>query len=237
MYIKLFCTVFLIFFALRSHAATFIPVKVTDQVRDSDLVISGVPIGKTFKKIPTGEVVTEYTFKLNEIVGIEHSKIVNRNNFKVLVPGGKWQGVSYKVSGVPTFKEGTNSIVLLRKGKFGYYLTNLAMSSFSKSTTKNDDRIFSEVFRTQKDVGNIKIKRFNEILISKWGSPLQKIEEDKFVKVPHVKKSKGYNKDSRKRTPASFEHIEEKEKKSSFWLLFFIAFSGIVAGFLRRSKS
>lgn len=236
MYVKLFFGAFILFFALRSHSATFVPIKISDQVRDSDLVIDGKVIGKTFKKIPSGEVVTEYTFQLDKIVGIQHSKIVNKNNFKVIVPGGKWQGVTYKVTGVPKFETGSKNIVLLRKGKFGYYLTNLALSSFQKSKIKNDKTIISEIFPLRKNVGRIGTEYFDEVLQNKWGTPLVNIEEDKFVQHPTFKPVGKNGRDVSKRAPASVAE-KKADNSKSVWPIIFLILSGLVAGILRRKKT
>ena len=84
---------------------TFVPVSLDTQVKNAYGVIHGKFMGKTSKKIRTGDVVTEASFEILAMSGIPFREIVNQNNFKVLYPGGTWNGIVHSISGTPRFKK------------------------------------------------------------------------------------------------------------------------------------
>jgi hypothetical protein len=100
-------------FIANSHAATFLPIEVAERMKNSDAAIFGEYNGQSYKRLPTGDVVTEYSFKVEKFSGLRPNEIVNKNTYKIIVPGGVWNNEVHRVSGTPTFKSGEKVVLMV----------------------------------------------------------------------------------------------------------------------------
>lgn len=197
-------------------AASFLPIDVHERMKNSDLVIRGFYLGKSYKKLPTGQVVTEHTFSVKESAGIESNEIVNKNSFKVISPGGIWNGLQYKVTGAPKFVEGEDVVLMVSRGKFGLVFPDLAMSKFRVVNKLGKETLVSDIFSNKENIGRISYDDFKVMAESFYGGALKKFEADKFVYSKQEKVKTG-------RSLASSETSEvraksEGKKFSFFWL-------------------
>ena len=151
------------------------------QVKNAGGVIRGKLVKTVSKKSLNGVVVTESSFQLLEAAGIPSEEIVNRNNFKILYPGGTWQGIVYKVSGTPNFKKNEEVVLFVNKGRYGYQLVNLGLSKYIVVQSPSGIFIRNSIFPQHPKLGKISLARLNKLLESKFGSPLAPIGQDKYV--------------------------------------------------------
>ena len=223
-----------------SMGTTFIPLSLDKQFEDADGVIKGIFIGKEYRKINDRKIITEATFKILKSAGIKPSEIVNKNNFKVIYPGGKWQGLVYKVSGTPKFVQGEEALIVLKKTPFGFSVKGLGLGKYI--IVKKYEKYFykSSVFPGHDSLGSISQKELNSSLMKTFGETLESSTGDKFVFKPkkniHIKKG---------RMPASIssrviasEQLDRKEESSNpFWIVLLFAALGIYSVFsIRRSR-
>lgn len=222
-----------------AFGATFIPTPIEDQVDHSYGVIHGKFVSKTYKKLKTGEVVTEATIKINSSSGIKNSEIINKNNFKVLYPGGTWQGIVYKVQGAPNFSNDEEVVLLINKGKFGFAVSNLGMGKYKVVNKLGRKHLVSSIFPNHPKIGKISFEDFNDIVLNTKGASLQKVNKDKFVYRGEERDESFYGQDDGRRGPAS---ISERTKESEstlnvFWLvLLFATLGGYSAFAMRKNK-
>lgn len=221
-----------LFLSINGYGTTFVETSLKDRLRIASGVVKGEYLGESYKKLPSGQIVTEATFRILESSGIKSSEIVNHNNFKVLLPGGVWQGRVFKVSGVPKFKTSEITTLVLKKSEFGYVLPNLAMSKYDLKIVDNEKFLVSEIFSHKEGVGRIKLEKFNQIVYQTFGSALKGVEFDKYV-------SKGPDEElsSRGRGPAS-KNKKEKEDDSIpvIWFVIGLGFLGFVPTLLLKGK-
>ena len=213
-------------FCAPCFGTTFIPTSVAERINYSDGIVGGNYLGKSVKKLPSGQVVTEHSFKVSKIAGISPSSIVNKNNFKILVPGGAWNGSVHKISGTPTFKRGEEVVLMISEGPFGYIMPDLSFSKFNYQSIDGKKFLVSPIFSNKPGVGKISLDDFQKISEDHFGSKLAHFNIDKFIDkpsfVPTIKKGRRVN----PRAPAS-EKTEEKESNSPFiWAVFALGILG-----------
>lgn len=231
-------TVLLSFHLISVHASTFLPTKIIDRMKNTDGSVEGKYIGKSYKKLPSGDVVTELVFKVNKVAGLAPNDILSRNAFKVMIPGGVWNNLTYSVSGVPTFKPGEEVVLMVRKSSFGYVLPDLTLSKFSVKRVAGVNKLESEVFSNLEGVGSISLKEFNDIARDVYGQELSSQESDKFVYVT-PKKAKKSVKRSIASIGADDEEAALQEKKEQdfwhyLWLILGLGFVGALGKWVSR---
>ncbi|OUR93077.1 hypothetical protein A9Q84_21475 [Halobacteriovorax marinus] len=230
--IKFLAFLFIISIHSIVSAATFIPLSLDKQLEDASGVLKGKFVGLSYRKMGENKIITEATFQIIESSGIKQRDIINKNNFKVIYPGGKWQNLDYRVSGTPTFKPNEVTLLVVKKSPIGFIVKGLAMGKYLIQESREETFYKSSVFPNHPALGKISIKQFNDSLVRSFGSPLVKVKTDKFVYVP--------NKDNRVvsgRAPASIRNNrtiasetlddnEEKSSSSTFWLVILFAALG-----------
>ncbi len=194
------------------------------KLKNSNGVLFGVLNNKTYKKLPSGKLVTEASFKILKVSGIDTFKIINKNNFKVYYPGGKWQGVDYKDSTYPELSKGEELIVLLKKDKYGFMLQDGIDSIFEIKNLSRKKYLVSK-FNLSKKILLDKF-RLNVALVFK--EELHEVMPDFYFKKENkVQRSIASVSDS--------EHQSSTiEKRSSLWgiisvFIFLIAMSLMIS--------
>ncbi|MCO4793593.1 MAG: hypothetical protein KC493_07770 [Bacteriovoracaceae bacterium] len=208
-------------FQVIGNAATFIPLSFEQQVNESYGAIKGKYISSVYKKLPDGEVVTESIFQISKFSGIKNHEIINKNNFKIIYPGGKWQGILYHVDGSPQFEKGKEVILLLSKTSHGFVPTNLTLGKYEIIKKQGSELIKSSLFPNHPRLGSIKPNDVSDIFTKYFGTPLVPVNHDKFVYKGNVKKErrgKYSNIHSSKRKPASEDYLEEEESENDYGL-------------------
>ncbi len=175
------CIVLLGLFPISTLATSFVLASIDDQISQSDGIIRGTFQGESYKKNPYGEVVTEAYFKVTEQIGIANNRLLNPHFFRVLIPGGRWQGIVYDIRGTPKFKKGEKVVLLLKHHSFGFSLTNLSMSKFRIENRDGVNYLISDVFPNRPNVGIIEWKNFENAVKRNFGSGLIPSTGRKFV--------------------------------------------------------
>jgi hypothetical protein len=236
---KLFSLIFsLVLINQITCAATFIPLSLEKQFEDAAGVIKGKFVGLEYRKISDGKIITEATFQIHSSAGIRPSEIVNKNNFKVVYPGGKWQGLGYAVSGAPNFKKGEEALVVLKKSPHGFAVKGLGLGKYIIVKSDNKEYYKSSVFPGHEKLGKISQREMNTSLNKIFGEVLENKTSDKFVFKPKqsIKIKKGRMPASiSQRGPAS-EHLDKKEDEgfNPLWLVLLFALLGSYSIFSMR---
>lgn len=235
----------LICLALPLGATTYYPLPLEKQLTESKAVIKGEYQGATYKKAAGGEIVTVASFKIHESMGLKDNEILNRNDFKIIFPGGKWNNMVYTIDGAPTFTPGEQSVLILNKSPYGYVLNGLSLGKY-EIVKKNDGEVglASVVFPNHPKLGFINLDTFNGELNNRFGKKLSSITSERAfsltlasnVRMPasgtktQVIKRKG-------RTPASQDNYQAStESISSFWLVCLFAVLGLYPVFFIKKK-
>lgn len=231
-------TLFCLWLPFVAQAVTFIPLSFEQQVNESYGVIKGSYITSVSKKLPSGEVVTESVFKVSEFSGIKNHEIINKNNFKILHPGGKWQGILYHVDGSPTFEPGKEIVLLLNKTPHGFVPTNLTLGKYEIFRSAGVQYLRSAVFPDHPRLGKIKLNDAMFSFKKYFGSNLQEVNHDKFVYKGNVKKKQTQEVEGRaQRSPASDEIDEESGSDFSiFAIIVIFALLGFFSAYSMRSE-
>jgi len=206
-------------------AASFLPIDIVERMKNSDLSIRGIYQGKSYKKLPGGRVVTEHVFSVKQSAGASANEIINKNSFKVIAPGGVWNGLRYKVSGTPHFESGDDVVLMVSKGKYGLTFPDLAMSKFQVKRKLGREVLVSEVFSNRENVGKITYEDFKIMAHSFYGEEFKDFEADKFVYGKKAKKKPGV---SRKLASVEKDNQEASSGKkfSFFWLTLVLSLLG-----------
>ena len=197
---------------------------IDSKLKNSNGVLFGVLNSKTYKKLPSGKLVTEVSFKVHKVSGIDTFKIINKNNFKVYYTGGKWQGVEYKDSAYPELSRGEELIVLLKKDKYGFMLQDGIESVFEIKNISRKKYLVSKFNLTKK----LLLDDFRLSVASVFKEQLHEVTPDFYFKKAN----------NIKRSIASVSDTEPQsttiEKRSSLWgiisvFIFLIAMSLIIS--------
>jgi len=243
--LKLYNIIVLAILGFSVKATTFIEAPVENRLELASGVVRGKFLGSSFKKSPIGKVITEASFQISGISGIKPNKIINRNTFRVSYPGGEWNGMTYKVSGTPSFKKGGDVVLMVTSGKFGFILPDLALSKFDVKVEDGKEILKSEIFPNKKGVGRIPLEDFNELLRRRFGTPLVSFNTDKHIYVNKSHKRVAVHADILKnyegrryrgRRPASIKKEEVDNSIPIFWFILALGILGFVSNVLLRGR-
>ncbi len=225
----------IISFLANANAATFLPIEIAERMKNSDAAIFGEYNGQSYKRLPTGEVVTEYSFKVEKFSGLRPNEIISKNTYKVIVPGGIWNNEVHKVSGTPKFKLGEKVVLMVKKGPYGHMLPDLAMSKFKVIRKDNESILTSDIFPNTYNVGQISLRDFNKIAVNVYGKKLKVYNSDKFI----YKRIENNSEKKNGRYIASVGNEDNSENERSFsfmWLILALAVSGFVANIVSKGN-
>lgn len=224
--------IFLSLFGVSAFATTFIPLPLDRQLKSSSGVIHAIYQGSSFKKISSGEVVTSASFKILQSSGIKNNEIVNRNDFKVIYPGGNWQGLVYKVPGAPSFFEGEEVVLILHKGSRGYTINNLKMGKYEIFEEDGQRYLSSSAFKSHPKLGKISFREFESKLMYTFGSDFKTSHHDKYIG--------NSSKDKKASRSIASEDESEKEKHTTtmsiYWLAVIFGLMGSYSAYVMKRK-
>gem|GEM_PF-741188 len=240
-----FITLSILLYSTAVVSATFIPLSLEKQMENADGVLKGQFKGLEYRKISDNKIITEATFSIIKSAGIKQSEIVNKNNFKVIYPGGKWQNLDYRVSGAPSFQPNEEAVLILKKTSLGYTVKGLGMGKYQVVKNEDSEYYKSSVFPNHVKLGTISKNNFEDAILNEFGHGMKAVQSDKFVNIPlkSLEKttipSSGRFPASEKRGPAS-ESLDSNEEDSSgnpIWIVVIFALLGAMSVYtIRRSK-
>ena len=227
---KIIITLSMLTCSLSLLATTFIPLPVEDQIDATDSVVWATNESKAYKKLPSGEVVTEYSFKLLQTSGLSEHKIVSPNSFKILAPGGLWLGRYYQVHGVAEFKKGESALLFLKQTPHGWFVNNLSMGKYKIIEDTEGTWFKNTVFPDHPKLGLISLKQMNQMLEHKFDTPLVGIDIDKYVHKTMDSQHAESKNSSSSRKPASIEEALEPSESGYgiMWMMFFFGILGFI---------
>jgi hypothetical protein len=205
-------------------ATLFVPLPIDQQINESDGVVWGKFIGAQYKKLPSGEVTTVGSFKVIKQSGLKYKHFLNRNKLDVLYPGGKWQGIQYKVHGSPEFLPGEEVVLLLKKTPFGFVISNMSLGKYSITKEKKGVFFKSTVYGDHKQLGKIDLVAFNGFLNKKFGNS--------FDDLPSFRKSIASKNKDQGREIASIQESKSPfllKGVSIFWLVICLTILGFTS--------
>ena len=180
-------------------STTFVPITLDKQLAEADAAIQGTFRGTSFKRLPSGEVVTEASFTGVKSSGLGANDIPNPSDFRISYPGGTWQGVVYHVANSPKFVEGQEYVLLIRKGPFGHMLSNFSLGKYDIKNVDEERVLVSSVFPEHSSLGRISYGKFNFMLQNAYGQELGVAIKDTSV---HMRSKNG---EAALRAPSSDE--------------------------------
>lgn len=241
MIMKLYVLNFLIMLTLLAssviHAAMFVPVPIERQISEADGYIRGSYQGLSYKKLPTGEVVSELSFRVSESNGINIKNFLNTKEFKVLIPGGKWQGIVYDVSGAPSFNMGEEVALLLKKEDQNYWISNLSLGKYTLVKKTNSEFLKSSVFPNHPKLGHISYIDFKNMSLNTHGDHVvnnvsrPKMATSELAILAQKKKSKSNRKIA---SDNRVEIVEDRTNQYLLWFLVIFILLFVVSLYLKR---
>lgn len=243
--LKLYKIILLTILGFSVQATTFIETPIVNRLDFASGVIRGKFLGSSFKKDPMGKVITEATFQIIAVSGIKPNEMINRNSFRVSYPGGQWNGMTYKVSGTPSFTQGEDVILMVKKGKFGFILPDLAFSKFDIKVVDGKEILESEIFSNKEGIGKISLKDFSEMTKQKFGVALVNFNTDKHIYVDEKHKRVAVNAEilknyegrvRRARRPASVSKEETDDSIPIIWFVLALGILGFLSNVLLRGR-
>lgn len=241
---------YILLLAAKAMATTYYPLPIHKQLDESQAVIKGEYQGATYKKTATGEIVTVASFKVDEFVGLKENEILNKQDFKVIFPGGKWNRMVYTIDGAPKFQKGESSVLVLNKSKHGFVLNGLSLGKYDIVKKDGEVGVSSSVFPNHPKLGFIPLEEFNAELTERFGKKLTSLGIDRAfsltlasnVRMP-ASATKGAKLESarssrRGRAPASVgkKYHASTEGMSAFWLVMLFAVMGLYPVFFIKKK-
>ena len=201
------------------------PIPFEKQLEESDGVMEGVYLSHEFKKTDD-KIVTIYTFSVIKFVGFSSNEIYNQNNFQIQIPGGTWHNESYYVEGIPQFSKDEQVVLLIKKAKRGFQLTNLGLGKYIVQTIDRKKVISSSVFAKHNQLGNIDYNEYVRLVNKVFNKRFAGFSNGKNV---FLQSEMVLEKDT-SREPATFkEKIKNSGNGNSmniFWILLLLALLG-----------
>ncbi len=214
------------FFSLAVSASKLFPVPFNKQLNEADGVIYGEFLGQSYKKMHTGKIVTEASFRLIQSVGVGNRYLVNKNLFRVYFDGGIWQGLHHVNDTAPKFKNSVEYVILLKRDEFGFRPQMDKLGTYEVIRNKDVFGIKSLAFPTHPKIGFIPYRTFDLWVKTVYGSYMDETRENKFVYREHKKAD---------RAPASISKETKVTKKPSI-SIFWVAMIFGLLGALRMRK-
>lgn len=232
---------------LPAMATTYYPLPIHKQLDESKAVIKGEYQGATYKKTSTGEIVTVASFRVDDYVGLKENEILNKQDFKVIFPGGKWNKMVYTIDGAPKFQKGESTVLFLNKSRHGFVLNGLSLGKYDIIKKDGEVGVSSSVFPNHPKLGFIPLEEFNSELDDRFGKKLSSLGMDRAfsltlasnVRMPAAaKKGETPRAKSRGRVPASTkkQYQASTEGMSAFWLVMLFAVMGLYPVFFIKKK-
>lgn len=219
-------------------ATTFVPITLEKQLVEAEAVIQGEFNGISYKKTALGEVVTEASFSKVRSSGLGPDEIPNPNDFRITYPGGVWQGIVYHVYNAPSFKEKQEYVLLIKKGRYGYVLSNFSLGKYDIKIDNGEKILSSSVFPSHPSLGKISYGRFNYLLQKTYGTELGNFSKDNVVYRKMDTEDETEIEGENARSPAS-EKIEEDKPATNglniFWPVIILGLLGGISFWIRQS--
>ena len=210
-----------IFFLLAFREGSY-PIPLEKQLSSSYGVLDAIYQETSFKK-SSGEIVSVASFKILKSVGLKYREKINKNNFNLILPGGRWQGLNYHSKNVPQFKKNERVILLISKTKKGFFLNNLSLGKYNIYLENGHEYLRSATFPNHPSLGRIKMTLFEQKVMDAFGEKLEKIHHKKFVYNQNIKKKDH----SSTRRPSSLDKTNNENNNGLLWPIILLGLLGL----------
>lgn len=170
-----------------AFATMFFPLPFERQVDEATSAAEVRLASTRVFKNSAGAIMTEYHFDVLESYNLSPDEL-EKNQLKLTMPGGTYEGITSMVDGAPSFKEGEKSFLLLKKIESTIYLSNFTLGKYKIQNYEGKDYYVSEVFPMDQNVGRISKEKMVELMKTKWKTtfaPEKKTEQPAVMaKVP-----------------------------------------------------
>jgi hypothetical protein len=223
-------------------AMVHLPLPIDRQLKDAEAVVQGLVLEKNYKRISNEneDIVTEVSLRVIRSAGLKPSDLVNKNAFKIILPGGEWQGATFNYPGSPSFISGEEVVLIIKREKYGFSLSELALSKYLIKTKLGKVYLQSEIFPEHSKLGHIPFEEFDELVNFHLGSSLIHLGEDRSVSKV-AEDSAIHSSKNLLREPAGQMNRDEEEIKESrvslFWLVVIFSVLGLFSIISQRTKS
>jgi len=155
-------------------ATTFRPTSMQDQMRSSDGVIFGHYLKSKSIKMDDGRIATQMFFKMIKEYGM-NSELYGTDEVIVHYPGGKIDGVTSFVQGVPKFAPGEKIALFVRSVDNRYWGLNLGLGSFRVVNYGPEVMLINSLFPDDPKVGQVKLEDFEASVRSIKGQGMKTV--------------------------------------------------------------
>lgn len=228
-----------LFLVVDVSATKDFPVSINNLIQNSDGIIIGEFKSNSYKKNKEGDIVTQSFFEIEQEVGLDRSKPINRKSFSVGHPGGYWQGLSFIDSNYPEFVEGEKSLLFLKKSGAGYELLYGSLGYFRYHESLNEDKrksyITSYRFPEHPKLKKVDLFNLENMIYRKFSSGLKGVTVSRYAQgVKKQKPNRGRAIASIKPGPA--EGGEEDDNKNAYFLVFIFIILGLFSVYRARKN-
>lgn len=227
---KVISVILLVALTSTSLATTMIPIPIKDKLEDTDAVIVGKVVSKTFKRHPVLNVVTEAKLEIEKAVGIDNNSHHSNKFIGVTYPGGTWAGMTYAFPGTPNFEIGEKTAVMVKKNAGSLFVHHLGGGKFNFFKKDGKEYLRAEVYADKEGVGLISFNKFEKVLReSHFQKGLSAVSLKREIYVAKGNSEKLVNANLSGRQPASVKENNrkiasvEKEKRNDITRGFLIA--------------
>jgi hypothetical protein len=163
---------FSVFFSLMCfdvNAKDMGPLPIERQVRDSQAIIQGTFLERSYRLLPNDTVITQNYFKVKAGIGQLPLDMANKNRFLVITPGGLWEDLVYDKNKIVNFSSGQEIVLFLEKSDYG--LTPLSESSgyYTLQQSLGGSFLKNSKFPNHAGSGKIRLDEFYSLVEGRYG--------------------------------------------------------------------
>jgi len=225
--------------------ATVFQIQTVDQqIKEADGIVIGHYLRQKSVKLDDGVVATQMIFKMNKEYGMQ-SDLFGMDEIIVHYPGGKVDGVTVKVDGVPNFIPGESVALMIKSNSDRYWGLNLGMGSFKVVNYGNETLIINSIFPSDRRLSQVKLEEFEKSVKTIKGSSLKVVlspsyptesDSENTARMPASVTEEGKNRAIASKTEEG-ENGDSSPGISNFWLVFLLAFMGGMFRLMRQKEA
>lgn len=212
--------IFLPFVISSVYATTFVPISIKDQIKNSDAVVKGVVVDKTYGEHEQFGIVTKVEIRKDKYFGLDPLT----DFVTVYFPGGKLDNQVVEIPGSPELQVGEKTVLILNKSEDKAWVSNLGLGKYSVKKVGDEEILVNQIFPEHPKVGHMSAKRFFSLV--EWVKKEKPVVRMK-TKYEYDQEQNQYRKQNQGRAIAS-ENSESSEPRSLpiYWLVIFLGISG-----------
>jgi hypothetical protein len=223
-------------------ATTFQLQTVEQQIGEADGILMGHYLRKKTIRLDDNSLATQMVFKINREYGLQSDQF-GMDEVIIHYPGGKLDGITTVVEGVPSFIGGEKVALFIRSVENRYWGMNLALGAFREVNYGKEIMLVNALVPHDPRVGQIHLEDFEKSVKNIKGSNLKTVLAPEPLIVPGTQPSRmpASSSEGKNRSIASKSEKGENEETqpgiTTFWLVMVLAFLGGCVRFSRQNKA